>query len=434
MASLLQIREMRQKTPDACGETPTLSESLNQNSAVCLPLVSDSQKLIWVHSNQINLQMDGAAELDKAFDRFPYLTQKQTAVLAQRCSLHPDQVKVWFMVQRLRYGISWDYKDIRNIRRKFHSSWGKVELQDRKGEEVKEDTGENKQRKRGARVSSGKKAGEVREEQSAKGRMMNKEKDREVEEDKRKTQKKRKGMTVTDKMGKKRMKKGVVERAGEVERESTKSDPAQLETTLFTRKEMMKAKANKRLLSSQEWPADKSFVVPDEHLDASPLLTPLSQTQAFDEPPLTDNQTPGICMTPVKSRFEGKTENNPVVADGCSRYNPKTQTQLAMMRAAFSHCQYPDMEEYNRLVTLIGVPRRTLVQWFGDMRYYIKGVKPSWLNQEQHSQALANIMYRQWLNALAKAQPSGGWMKKLDRSENNGDEEGVQVPTEGNEG
>ncbi|XP_044039502.1 homeobox and leucine zipper encoding b isoform X2 [Siniperca chuatsi] len=502
------MREMRQKTPGARGETQTSSDinfapvgfSLNQNSAVCLPLVSDSQRLIWVHSNQINLQIDGAAELDKAFDRFPYLTQKETAALAQRCSLHPDQVKVWFMVQRLRYGISWDYKDIHKVQMKFKSSRGKVELHNRMGEEVKEDTGENNTWKREVKESGGKKAGKVREELSTnerrmmgenvranerlerkfkQERLMKKIKDREVEEEenKRNTHKKRKRVTVIDKMGKKRMKQGdeaVVERAGEVEirsdkveRESTKSKSTQLETTLFTRKEM-KAKANKRLQSVQGWPADKSFVVPDEPLDASPLLIPLSQTKAFDGPPLTDNKPPNNGMTPVKSSFEGKTEmkarlegelhaestnyngavadfgklkelmevnNNPV--DGCTpiRCNTKTHTQLAMMKVAFSHCQYPDREEYNRLVMLIGVPRYTLIQWFGDMRYYIKKGRPRWMNQEQYSQALATIKYRQCLNALAKAQPSEGgrkatWKMKLETSESCSADESVQVPPE----
>lgn len=501
---------MRQKTTDAHGETPTLSGTnnapvafgLNQSSAVCLPLVSDSQKLIWVHSNQINLQMDGAAELDRAFDRFPYLTEKQTAALAQRCSLHPDQVKVWFMVQRLCYGISWDYKDIHKVRRKL--SRGKEEQQNRAG--VKEDRGENKKWKREVKESDGKKAGEIREA-NERGMMgenvranerlerkmkqeqpMKKEKDRkveEVEENKKNAPKKRKRVTVADKLGKKRMKQGdegVVERAGDIkvrsdeaEREWQKS--TQTETTLFTRKK--KKKANRRSLSIQEWPAHKCFVVPDEPLDVSPAL---------DVPPLTDNQTPNTCMTPVKSGCEGKTEmeaklegevhaestnhkgsvtdklkeltdvnDNPVVAEGSPtftqqqdspvvdartprtrthiRWSKKTQTQLAMMKVAFSHCQYPDSGDYNQLAMLIGVPRYMLVQWFGDMRYYVKKARPRWMNQEQHSQALANIKYQQCLNGLPKAQPSEGggkatWKMKPERSESNGEDESVQVPPE----
>ncbi|GLD53830.1 zinc fingers and homeoboxes protein 1-like protein [Lates japonicus] len=376
---------LRQKMPDACGETPTetniapVAFDRNHNSVVCLPLLSESQRLIWVHSNQIDLQLDGAAELDKAFDRFPYLTQKQTVALAQRCSLHPDQVKVWFMVQRLRYGISWDYKDIQDVRRKFTSSQGKdqEELQNRMGEEVQENRGEKEKQKREVKESGGRKAGKVKEEQSAnEGRMMgenvrasklserkmkqqqevNKEKDRKietVEEVKRNTQKKRKKMAVAGKMGKKRMKQdddGIMERVWQ---------KSNLSETKLSTKEKRKAKANERLMPGQEWPANKSSV--DPHVIET-------------------------CSFPTGIH--------------CS----KRQHQLAMMKAAFSSCQYPTADDYDRMALLIGIPRHMLVQWFGDMRYYVKKGRPRWMNQVQHSQALANINYRQYLNKLAKAE------------------------------
>ncbi|XP_060887990.1 homeobox and leucine zipper encoding b [Labrus mixtus] len=147
---------VRQNTPDAPAET--LSEinsipmifSLNQSSAMCLPVVSDSQRLIWVHANQMEQNLEAAAELGKEFDKFPYLTQKQTAALAGRCSLHPDQVKVWFMVQRLRFGISWDYRDIRMVRNQFKSNQGKKK-------EEKTDGGEKKTRKMDVKKSGGNK-------------------------------------------------------------------------------------------------------------------------------------------------------------------------------------------------------------------------------------------------------------------------------------
>ncbi|XP_031145797.1 homeobox and leucine zipper encoding b isoform X1 [Sander lucioperca] len=540
-----QMKKMRQKadgglprlvqeTPNAPGESSSdmnfapMAFNLNQSSAVCLPLVSDSQRLIWVHSSEINLQLDGAAELNKAFDRFPYLTEKKTAALAQRCSLHPDQVKVWFMVQRLHYGISWDYKDIRKVQRKILSSQGKEKLQNSMGKEVKEDKGENKKCTREVKEPGGKKAGEVREEQSAsEGRMMGenvrdnerlerkmkqvqpmkKEKDRKVEEDMGNTQKKRKRRTVTAQMGKKRMKQredGVVERAEEEEIRSDEVERewqiiTQSETTLFSRKKK-KSKAKKRLLSVQERPALKSVVVPDESLDASPLLIPPSQTQAFDMPPLTDNQTEllergdavppstsNIHLIPVKSDVEEKTEmqtnaaettnpnnagpdagklkefveilNDLFVADGSSniaqqldchevdpctlntrlRCHKKTQTQMAMMKVAFLHCQYPEKDDYSRLAKAIDIPRYLLIQWFGDMRYYIKKGRPRWMNQEQHSQALDNIWYRQCLNALLKTQlhmassecgNKATCEMKLDTSESCGEEKSVPVPPE----
>ncbi|XP_035530822.1 homeobox and leucine zipper encoding b [Morone saxatilis] len=450
---------LRQKTNATPGET--LSEmniapvalSLNQTSILCLPLVSDSKRLIWVHSNEVNLQLDGAGELDKAFDRFPYLTQKQTDALAQRCSLHPDHVRVWFMVQRLRYGISWDYKDINKVRRMFKSSQRKEALQ-RGGGDVREQQSASKGRMMGKNVRANKRwERKMKQEQPTK-----KEKDRkveELEEDKGNTQKKRKRVRVGDKKRKKRA--GEVEITGdEVVRESTK-----------THQKKKKPRASKRLLSVQEWPAYKSFVVPDEGLDVRSPLMPLLQTPAFGLSPLTDNQTPNIHMTPLKSGFERKTKmeaklegelwaesinhsgtvtdvgllkelievtNSPAAADG-TRPRTKTQPQLDMMRLAFLHCQYPDSDDYNLLAQLIGVPRYDLVQWFGDMRYYIKKVKPGWMNPEQHSQALANIKYRQCLNTLVKAQPSEGGRKatckvKPDKSKSWGEDESVQAPPE----
>lgn len=432
---------IRQNTPNAHGETPTISErdfapsafNLNQSNAVCLPLVSESQRLIWVNSSQIDLQLDGAAELDKAFDRFPYLTLKQTEGLAQRCSLHPDQVKVWFMLQRLRYGISWDYEDICEIRGKFKSNLGKEELQNRMGKEVKEDSGVMKvQQEKEVKEYGEIKAGEVREEDVC------------VNEQIENTQKRRRRMTSTG-----------------MRRKERTNQQTSTQTTRFTRK---KKKAKKRLPPLYEWPTQKSFVVPDERLDASSPLT----LQALETPPLTESQrgvhsfpssASNVTATPVNGGFEEKpemeaqpqgglhtefttfdstvtdvsqlytTDSNPVVADEsqeCSqeysqeysqeadahptriRWRTKTQTQLAMMKVAFASCQYPESESYDRLAEQIGVRRYVLVQWFGDMRYYIKKGKPRWMSEEQHSQALANIKYRQFLKALEKEQSSEG--------------------------
>lgn len=479
---------LKQVTPDVCRETniAPAAFNLNQNNAVCLPLVSDGQKLIWVHSNQIDLQFEGVADLDKAFDRFPYLTEKQTAALAQRCSLHPDQVKVWFMLQRLRYGISWDYKDIQEVRRKVRPNQGKEKLQHRMGEETNKDRGKLRQ-KTEVDESAGKKEGKVKEEPSRnEGRMMGENvtaneqlerkmkqeqpveqvkdgKDDEIDEDKSNTQQKRKRITVTDKMGKKRMKQVdevAVKRAGEVDirrdQERKQQKSTQSVTTICARKKK-KAKANKRLMSIQQWPPDKSFVVSDEPLDGSHLLFHQPQTKALNVPPLSDNLTEllrRVDVFPTTSNCHGKPEiearledelhvdltnhsifitdvdkvkeliegNNPDVAEGSSiftrqqhshvvqpcnlpsqiRCTAKTRTQLEMMKVAFCHCQYPDSEDYDRLAMVIGIPRYVLVQWFGDMRYYIKKGRPRWMTQEQHSQALAKIRYRQCLKALAK--------------------------------
>lgn len=427
------LPRLKQTTPDVRRGTThaPAAFNLNRNYALCLPLVSDSQRIIWVHSNQIDLQ-DGAAELDKAFDQFPYLTEKETAALAQRCSLHPDQVRVWFMLQRLRYGISWDYKDIQEVRREMRPK-------------QEEDGGETRQ-EREVDTFAGKKVVKVRAERSRnKGRMVAKnvradkqqrkteqdktEKNRTVDEveGKRNIQQKRKHATVTDKTRKKRMKK-VDEGAVEA-----------------------KAEANNRIKSVHHWPADGSFVVADEMLAVRPLPLPQPPPQAFNVSHVTDNLKEMIERGDVLSTisnshggFVGKSEmhesssqvkidvdsidrsftisaaeklkelvkvNKPDAADGSSivtqrkdshapdpcapppkiRCTAKTRSQLDIMKMAFSYCQYPTGEEYNQLAMVIGIKRRVLVQWFADMRYYIKSVRPRWMTAEQRSQALANI-------------------------------------------
>ncbi|XP_034061142.1 uncharacterized protein LOC117539203 [Gymnodraco acuticeps] len=410
--------------------------NLNQSHALCLPVVSDDQ-LIWVHSNEFNLQLDGAEELNKAFDQFPYLTEKQTATLAQRCSLHPDQVKVWFMIQRLRYGVSWEFKDIRKVRRQFKLIWGEAELQTRKGEQ-KEDGDKNKK----CKTPDGKKAGEVREEQGASEgrrsgenveadelleRRMRQEqlmkKDKDVKEKKRNTQRKRKRTTVTYEVGIKKTKQAeenIVERAKEANIGSECQKSTQSEITLFTRRKRM--------------PKVKTSVpesgVPNETQDAMPLLIPLVQTQAPNMPPLTDNQTEVLGKnddtppstsnngkTPEKShcgeKSETQTQTESTITKGGNYKNKrslptcvvtkiKTKFQLSRMKEAFTECQYPDVAAYNRLGEVVGMPRHRLVQWYGDMRYYIKTFRPHWMTSEQYGQAVANVRYRQSLRALRK--------------------------------
>ncbi|XP_008281615.1 homeobox and leucine zipper encoding b [Stegastes partitus] len=381
-----------QSTLDTAAETSSASNtasqafSMNQIGAVCLPLLSESKKIIWVHSDQIDQQVDGAAELNKAFDRFPYLTRRQMTELAQSCSLHPDQVKVWFMKRRLQCGISWDRRDVVDVWRKFKTnSPGKNEqINLTKGNE-KEDRRKMKLQKRKVKVSGERKAKEVREDQSAKegGVIL----------------KKRKRMAVTDKLGKKRIKQeseeseGMMERAGKIE---AMSDESKSEGQKCTEPEASryvenkkKVKVDKRFTSIQEWPTRKSFVEPERPLE--PLLIPQPPNQTSKASPPGANQTALLKDSPPSTRNIRKT-------------SAKSQSQVDMMKAFFSHCQYPEPEQYDRLAEVIGISRRILVQWFGDMRYYMKRGRPWWMNQKTYKQAMANIKYQQYVNALAREQ------------------------------
>ncbi|XP_030635476.1 uncharacterized protein LOC115816617 [Chanos chanos] len=106
------------------------TSSVIQTHLVCLPLVSEGLKLLWVRSEQAQ-ELDAVAKLVEAFNAFPYLTPQEASALARHCSLTPDRVKVWFMMRRIRYGISWEDEDIRETRRKLSRLHGREQAPER---------------------------------------------------------------------------------------------------------------------------------------------------------------------------------------------------------------------------------------------------------------------------------------------------------------
>lgn len=94
------------------------SFTTNTNSVVCLPLVSEGLKLVWTQSDQTR-ELDSIPELVQAFNLFPYPSSREVNILAKVCTLPLDKVKVWFMVQRIKYGISWSSEEIEETRRKL---------------------------------------------------------------------------------------------------------------------------------------------------------------------------------------------------------------------------------------------------------------------------------------------------------------------------
>nr|XP_055057531.1 homeobox and leucine zipper encoding a [Misgurnus anguillicaudatus] len=105
----------RQRESNSSG---SVSFSTNNNSVICLPLVSEGLKLVWTQSDQTR-ELDTIPELVQAFNIFPYPTSQEVSTLARVCDLPLDKVKVWFMVQRIKYGISWASEDIEETRLKL---------------------------------------------------------------------------------------------------------------------------------------------------------------------------------------------------------------------------------------------------------------------------------------------------------------------------
>ncbi|XP_046707482.1 homeobox and leucine zipper protein Homez-like isoform X2 [Silurus meridionalis] len=99
------------------------TSGLNQTHFVCLPLLSERLKLVWVRSEQTN-ELDAVSELVEAFNSVPFPTEQEASALAHRCSLSPKRVKVWFMMERIRYGISWADDDIQQTQLKLRHLFG----------------------------------------------------------------------------------------------------------------------------------------------------------------------------------------------------------------------------------------------------------------------------------------------------------------------
>uniref|UniRef100_A0A8C6UDN1 Homeobox and leucine zipper encoding a n=1 Tax=Neogobius melanostomus TaxID=47308 RepID=A0A8C6UDN1_9GOBI len=112
--------EAKIESHNRCGSEKSSMGSFttNTNSVVCLPLVSEGLKLVWTQSDQTR-ELDSIPELVQAFNLFPYPSSREVNLLAKVCTLPLDKVKVWFMVQRIKYGISWSSEEIEETRRKL---------------------------------------------------------------------------------------------------------------------------------------------------------------------------------------------------------------------------------------------------------------------------------------------------------------------------
>uniref|UniRef100_A0AAY4BSZ4 Homeobox domain-containing protein n=1 Tax=Denticeps clupeoides TaxID=299321 RepID=A0AAY4BSZ4_9TELE len=117
----------------------TATSGLNQTHMVCLPKVAEKLRLVWKRAEHIQ-PLDGQTALVDAFNAFPYPTFQETSALALQCSLELEQVRVWFMMQRVRYGISWAEEDIQETRRKLQLLHAE-EVEEEQLEEVTENWG-----------------------------------------------------------------------------------------------------------------------------------------------------------------------------------------------------------------------------------------------------------------------------------------------------
>ncbi|XP_059891639.1 homeobox and leucine zipper protein Homez-like [Gadus macrocephalus] len=403
----VSLSPCRVATP-AGSPLPSLTQaqafSLNKNSTLCLPVFSADNKLLWVHSNSIAQEVAHVADtLDGAFEVFPYPKREEMAKLARRCSLHVDHVRVWFMFQRLHYGISWDYADICAVRRRLlgpgrqRSAKAAVVVG---GEDDPQAVREEKE--------------EAKEEEEAAAR------EDVLEEAGERGSSERSGSCV--KMGA----RGVATEKGEEGEgrgggsgetgESTASPtppPVSSVRRPYGPPRKKKKKTPYDLLPKvqvSEIPlaskgprgppgagenhagrkADSTATVSRDH-DGVDGVAPGNGSAHGNTSALSDLDTSKAKASPPDTKPKNKKK---------TREQLEQLEQLNHLRRAFLACQYPEPSDYDRLSELTGRQHRKLAQWFADRRYDLKNSKPRWITRQDQQRVLARMRQQQRVKHL----------------------------------
>ena len=406
----VSLSPCRGATP-AGSPLPSLTQaqafSLNKNSTLCLPVFSADNKLLWVHSNSITQEVAHAADtLDGAFEVFPYPKREEMAKLARRCSLHLDHVRVWFMFQRLHYGISWDYADICAVQRRLLGPGRRRPAKAAKAAVVVGGEGDPQ-----AVREQGEEKEEAEEEEEAAREDV-------LEEAGKRGSSEGSGSCV--KMGA----RGVATEKGEEgegrgggsgETGESTASPTPPPVSSVRRRYGPPRKKKKKTpydllpkvqvspLASKGYrgppgagenhagrKADSTATVSREH-DAVDGVAPGNGSAHGNTSALSDLDTSKAKASPPDAKPKNKNK---------TREQLEQLEQLNHLRRAFLACQYPEPSDYDRLTELTGRQRQKLAQWFADRRYDLKNSKPRWITRQDQQRVLARMRLQQRVKHL----------------------------------
>ncbi|CAL8376997.1 unnamed protein product [Boreogadus saida] len=262
------------------------------------------------------------------------------AKLARRCSLHLDHVRVWFMFQRLHYGISWDSTDICKVRRRL--------------------LGPGRRRPAKAAVVVG---GED-DPQAVRELGEEKEEAEEEEETARKD-------VLEDGRPRKKKKK-------------TPYDLLPKGIPLASKGHRGPPGAGENHTGRK---ADSTATVSGDD-DGVDGVTPGNGSAHGNTSALGDLDT-----SKAKASHKNKNKNK-------TRKQLEQLEQLNHLRRSFLACQYPEPSDYDRLSELTGRQRQKLAQWFADRRYDLKNSEPRWITRQDQQQVLARMRHQQRVRHL----------------------------------
>ncbi|KAJ8268765.1 hypothetical protein COCON_G00113720 [Conger conger] len=327
----------------------------NRTKLVCLPLVADGLKLVWTRSDQTRSWT--ACPAGAGLQRLPLPVPGELAGLARGCGLPLDSVRVWFMVQRVRYGISWAAEEIEETRRKLaalHRREEEEEEEEEEGEEMGTPGLDPAPSPLFVVAAPG-----------GRGR-------------------------------KSRLQLRALRRSFVRDNWLSEAELRRLQQeTGLSRGEVRK------------WFSDSRYQL--RHNGHRPRPRAGSDVRRGGRgQPIGAPGPRGVPESRAFWRRAGERQEGALllIGDGLdpSSAGPllltsrgrlrKTKEQLAVLKQFFLRCQWPTSDDYTRLVQRTALPRPDVIQWFGDARYRVKNGNLRWVRaKREHAQIVAHIAH-----------------------------------------
>lgn len=335
---------------------------------VCLPPISDDLQLIWTQAELTN-ELDDHPQLIHTFSYFPYPTIPEIALLCLRYGLQMEKVKAWFMVQRIRCGISWSSEEIEETRSRLLYNQDQLHFKPLIAVAKKSNVFRNLEK---PPVSSPKcDAGQVilpHSPCSSSG--------------------------------------DAAPHAKKLRLNDTTPERHRQRTPELTNEQ-------KRVSSSYDSTDTYRHCKPATNMSPEPKQVPKNQVKhpAADEASSvfsgsTDEETCKIFSSSwniddckeMQAHGSNEASGGVLKEDYYTRVirrQRKTKEQLAILKSFFLQCQWARREDYKKLEEITGLPRSDIIQWFGDTRYALKHgqlrwfrdnaqERPKWLDEPQH--------------------------------------------------
>ncbi|KAM4708236.1 homeobox and leucine zipper protein Homez [Discoglossus pictus] len=361
------------KDPGLC-----MGESLG---LVCLPPIADDLQLIWTQAELTN-ELDDHPQLIHTFSYFPYPSMPEIALLCLRYGLQMEKVKTWFMVQRIRCGISWSSEEIEETRSRLLFNQDQLHFKPLIAIARKANGSKTPEKET---ISMPK--NEAKEEVSAHPPCPSS--GNAAPEAKRS----RTDFVLSEKKtawSDEECTKQHVTQSPSKACDSPGTNPHHSDLSFCTKPHQGLKYVGKLPVTGQMFGVDGTEVSSaDACLPSEEELLKRGGNRSWN----TDNY-----MT-VQSQGYLDQSGGTLRGDDCympvMRRQRKTKEQLAILKSFFLTCQWATREDYKRLEEISGLPRSEIIQWFGDTRYALKHGqlkwfrdnaqgRPSWLDEPQH--------------------------------------------------